>query len=214
MFTKREFTELVIEGLTGGAPTDARKYHPVVVAKFIDTAVNSIIANDIVKELSEGSNMIDPGWIKVINNIRIKYDDIRGQCYFKFPKNVMYMSDNKGVREIGWNYQDGSPTFRIMDPSSYQVISNLEVSKLDNGVFWALIEGERVYFPNMPKVYATDKRKVMAKVVCSFSAYDMDDEVPIPEERIVEVMDLVFKLMVGFKGTRQKVTNDSNPNTV
>ena len=214
MFTKREFTELVIEGLNGGAPPDARKYHPVVVAKFIDTAVNSIIASDIVKELAEGSNMIDPGWIKVLNNIRIKFDETRGQCYFKFPKNVMYMSDNKGVREIGWNYQDGSPTFRIMDPSSYQVISNLESSQLDNGVFMALVEGERVYFPTMPRLYAIQKRKVMAKVVCSFSAYDMDDEVPIPEEQIVVVMEMVYKLMQGFKATRQKVTNDSNPNTV
>jgi len=214
MFTKREFTDLVIEGLNGGAAPDKRKYHPVVVAKFIDTAVNSIIARDIVEELTEGMNMLDPGWIKVINNIRIKYDEVRGQCYFKFSKNVMYMKDNKGVREISWNYQDGSPTFRILDPSSYQVISNLECSQVPDGVFLALIEGEKVYFPNMPKIYAIEKRKVMAKVVCSFSAYDMDDEVPLPEERIVEVMDLVFKLMTGFKGTRQKVTNDSNPNTI
>lgn len=214
MFTKRVFTDIIIEGLNGGAAPDTRKYHPVVVSKFIDTAVNSIISADISKELSEGGNMIDPGWIKVINNIRIRFDQTRGQCYFNFPKNVLYMKDNKGVREIGWNYQDGSPTFRIMDPSSYQVISNLECSQLQDGVYLALIEGEKVYFPTMPEIYAKQKRKVMAKVVCSFSAYDMDEQVPIPEERIVEVIDLVYKLMTGFKGTRQKVTNDSNPNTV
>lgn len=214
MYSKAEFVDLIIESLNGGVPPDQRKYHKVVVSKYIDAAMNTIIAADVKQSKALGQFDLDPGWIKVVDNIKLKWDQIRNQVYIVWPKNVLYMAGMMGIREIGWNFQDGSPSFRIMDPSAYQVISNLECSQLDTGVHFALVESKRVYFPDIPKVRVTENRKVMAKVVLSFSAYEDDDEVPVPEERVIEVVRILQEMMGGFRITKQKVSNDTNPNTI
>lgn len=213
MMSKKAFIELVIESLAGGAAPDNRKYHPVVVAQYVNVALNSFIAKIVKQDLINGTFTIDNAWIKTFYKEKIKYDQIRGQCYLKLPAKPILLENNRGIREIGWNTQDGSPTFVINDASSYQVLSNLECSILPDGVFMALVEGNNIYFPDMPKSFYDNKSTVMVKMVCGAAGYTNDEELPIPEDAALELFASVQNIMNVTRQTPIKVNNNSNPNT-
>lgn len=211
MITKKELTDLTIERLNGGAITDYRKYHPNVIGRLVDIVLNSLIAQDIASV--ESGISVGSDWIKTINKVPIKWDNTREQCYIEWAVEILMMQGNRGVREIGWPVEGDGRGFFIQSGSSYGVLADLECSDPENGMI-ALIEGKRVYFPQMPRKYAIDKRKLTAKVVLAAAEYDNDDPIPVPEERFIEAMGLIDQLATPMKMTRVKVTNDTNPNTI
>lgn len=215
MLTKREIVELVIENMSGGIQPDYRKYHPNVVSKYVDVALNSIIASDVKKSIEEGNNTLDSDWVKVFTSVPLRYDQIRGQVYIKFPKTVLLLQDNRGIREITWQQQGDARPFRIHDFTTYNVLANLECSQMIEGEYLALVEGERVYFPNMPVAFATiNKAKVTVKAICTSIGYEDNEELPFPEERVFEIFSMVQQIMQNMRVKQAKVSNDSNPNTV
>lgn len=213
MLTKRELTDLVIENLSGGMQPDYSKYHPVVVAKYVDVALNSIIAQDVQKALNEGDNLIDCGWVKVFERVRLRIDTVRDMVYIKFPSSIILLKGNKGIRQIMWPQTGEGPPFRIQDFTSMHVISNLECSQTELGEHIVYIEGDRVYMPSVPKQFVINKASVIVKAVCTTAGYTEDEQLPFPEERVAEVFGMIQQLMMMMKQTRAKVTNDSNPNT-
>ena len=214
MLKKREIVELVIENLSGGVQPDYRKYHPNVVSKYVDIALNAIIAQDVKKGMEEGDNTIDSGWVKPFYDVRLRWDQIKGQVYIKFPKSVLLMKNNVGIRQISWSQQGDARPFRIHDFTAYNVLSNLECSQMDLGEYLALVEGERVYFPTMPQKFVKDKATLFVAAVCTSAGYEDDEDLPFSEERMTEMFGLIQQLMQNMKVTRVKVTNDSNPNTI
>ena len=213
MLTKREIVDLVIENLSGGVQPDYSKYHPVVVAKYVDVALNSIIANDVNKALAEGDNLVDCGWVKVFERVRLRHDAYRNMVYIKFPSSVLLLKGNRGIREIMWAQTGEAAPFRIQDFTSMHVISNLDCAQTETGEYLVYIEGNRAYMPGMPKQFVTNKASVMMKAVCTTAGYEENEQLPFPEERVYEVFSMVQQLMSMMKQTRSKVTNDSNPNT-
>lgn len=213
MMSKKAFIELVIESMAGGAAPDNRKYHPVVIAQYVNVAINSFIGKSVKEDLANGTFTVDNAWIKSFYKVRIKYDQIRGQCFIKLPAKPILLENNRGIREVGWNTQDGSPTFVINDASSYSVLSNLECSILPDGVYMALVEGDYIYFPDMPKALYDNKKTVMVKMVCGAAGYTDEEELPIPEDSSLEIFTAIQNIMNVTRQTPIKVNNNSNPNT-
>ena len=214
MLSKRNLIDLFIESASGGVAPDFRKWHPTVVSGYMDIAINALIAQEVKDAVAVGIPLLDNSWVKTFNNIVIKWDKIRKQCYAVLPVKVIFMYNNRGLVEVGWMEQDGSPNFVIQDGSSYSVISQLECSYLEEGVFFALVVGESLYFPEMPESYAKSKKRIMCRVVAASSGYTDDEVMPIVEEKASQVFMLVQQLMLPQMNIRNKVTNDSNPNTV
>jgi hypothetical protein len=214
MITKKELTDLAIESLNGGPVQDYRKYHPAQVGRIVDICINSIIAQDVKQSEELGVSGVTSDWIQTINKIPVKFDSIREQCYIQWEQEILILQDNKGIREIGWQVSGDERGFNIMPSSSFQVFADLEASDPDGSGYTAIVEGKRVYFPQMAKAYATSlKAKVTARVVLAAASYDSTDILPIPEERMVEVKSLIDQLCAPQKATMMKVSNDSNPNT-
>lgn len=213
MITKREITALISEKLNGGPLTDYRKYHPTVIGKYVDIVLNSIIAEDVKRGLIAGDNNVAPDWIQVLNNIPLRWDSNREQVYIEWTVEILLMG-GLGVREINWRITEMERGFNIIKAGEDKIYSDLPCSDPEATGEMAVIEGKKVYFPNMPRSYFTKKRKVMAKVVLASAGYDADQVLPIPEERMKEAMFLLDEVTSGFKLSRMKVTNDSNPNTI
>lgn len=209
MITKKQLTDLTMTKLNGGPLMDYRKYHPGEIGRLIDVVLNSIIAQDI-----KNGDHVSSEWVHTLNKIPIKFDTIREQCFIEWSQEILLLENNQGIREIGWPVTETARGFNIMPSSSYQVYADLECSDSEASGEIAIVEGKRVYFPQMPKAYYIKKAKLTARVVLAAAAYDSDDILPVPEERFIEALSLIDQLTAGMKTTRMKVTNDSNPNTI
>lgn len=213
MITKAQITELTTIRHNGGPVQDYRKYHPEIIGKTVDIVINSIIAQDVKRSTVEGGTIVASDWIQTLNKIPILWDSSREQCYIQWEKEVLLLEGNLGIREIGWPVTDTERGFNIMPSSSYQVFADLESSDGESVGYIAIVEGKRVYFPQMEKKMAVKKRKLTARVILAAAAYDSDDILPIPEERMSEVIQIIDQLVMPLKVTMMKVSNDSNPNT-
>lgn len=213
MISKKELVDLTIERLNGGPVLDYRKYHPNVIGRLVDVVLNSIISDDVKRGDAQGGGGVSSEWVHRIPKLPIKFDSDREECYIEWEVEILMMECNRGIREISWKVPGTDRGFNIQPSSSYQVLADLECSSPENGQL-AIVEGKRVYFPQMPQAYAKKKSYLTARVVLAASSYSSDDVIPVPEERFIEAMQVIDQLSVPFKSTRMKVTNDSNPNTI
>lgn len=213
MATKQEFIDLVIEQANGGITVDNRKFHPVVIGKFVDAAINSFIGMSVMQSAKENSGVFDSSWIKVFESVRIKWDKYREQCYIDFGSEVLPLEGNKGIREVGWAQNDDSQNFHIQPASAYPVLADLECSDLGNN-YMALVEGEKIFFPKMPQLFVKQKKSVTLKAVCAASAYSNNELLPIPDEKTADILTVIQNMIAPMKAAKMKVSNDSNPNTI
>lgn len=215
MLTKNEIADLAIEINAGGVPPDSKRFHRKVYLKAVDTVLSESIAKLIARKQRDGDQTVESTWVQPFDKVPIKYDLNRKQCYVAFPARVISLEQNKGLREIGW--RDASvaqPSFQIIDGLAQNVLSNLECSILPEGVFYAAIEGDRIYFPSMNYTYAERKAAVRVKMLCGADGFDSTTPLPIPDELAATVVQMVAKMMEKQATVKQKTINDSNSNTV
>lgn len=213
MLTKKQLIDLVIENKAGGTSPDYKKFHPSVVQKALDLALSQLIATEVREQQKQGDYVLESSWVKTFEGkaaSRIKWDPYREQAYIILPARIITLSRNGGLREISWA-QGADMPFQIIDAQAHSVLRNLECSELPSGVFFAQIEGNRIYFPNMNIRFKN--RRLTVKMICGSDGYGNDESLPIPDNRTAEILAMLDKMFDEQKQTRQKMTNDSNPNT-
>lgn len=213
MLTKKQIVDLVIENKAGGISPDYKKYHPSVIQKALDLALSQLIAIEVKEQQQQGDYVLESSYVKVFEGSqspKIKYDTYRDMCYILLPARIISLSRNIGLREISWP-QGMTMPFRIIDASAYSVFSNLESGILPDGVFFAQMEGNRVYFPDMPRKFVN--RRLVVKMICGSDGYGQDEALPIPDSKTALILDMLDRMFDEQKQTKQKMTNDSNPNT-
>ncbi len=214
MLTKDEIVDLVIEGKAGGISPDYKKFHPVVIRKALDLALTQLIALDMKEQMrEEGTSFIESTWVKTFQGKqapKIKIDNDRVQCYVELPARLVGLTNNRGLREVSWP-QGGNLPFHIINDQAYASLSNLECSVHLDGVYYAQIEGDRIYFPDMNT--SLKGKKVVVKMVAASDGYANDEVLPIPDSKSTDLFFLLSKMLDEQKGSKQKMTNDSNPNT-
>ena len=213
MLTKKQLVDLVIENKAGGISPDYKKFHPNVVLKALDLALSQLIADEVRQQQKMGDFVLESSWVKSFEGkdaAVIRWDKIRCQVYINLPARIISLSRNAGLREISWA-QGADMPFQIIDAQAYSVLGNLECGVLPDGVYFAQMEGSRVYFPNMPK--STVGKRLTVKMICGSDGYGNDEPLPIPDSRTAEILAMIDKMFDEQKLTKQKMTNDSNPNT-
>lgn len=213
MLTKKQLVDLVIENKAGGISPDYKKYHPRVIEKALDLALSQLIAIEVKEQQRLGDFVLESSYVKVFEGNKapkIKYDLFRDMCYILLPARIISLSRNIGLREISWPQGMTAP-FRIIDASAYSVFSNLESGILPSGVFFAQMEGNRVYFPEMPRMYVG--KRLIVKMICGSDGYGNDEALPIPDSKTALILQMLDQMFDEQKATRQKMVNDSNPNT-
>lgn len=214
MLTKKQLIDLVIENKAGGTSPDYKKFHPSVIQKGLDLALSQLIAIEVREQQKQGDYVLESSWVKTFEGkeaSRIKWDTYRDQCYIILPARIISLTRNGGLREISWP-QGADRPFQIIDAQAYSVFNNLESGILDTGVFFAQMEGNRVYFPNMSARFKN--RRLTVKMICGSDGYGNDEPLPIPDSKTAEILAMLDKMFDEQKATRQKMSNDSNPNTV
>jgi len=213
MLTKKQLIDLVIENKSGGVSPDYKKFHPSVIEKALDLALSTLIAIEVKEQQKQGDFVLESSWVKTFEGkqaSRIKWDDYRQECYITLPARIIALSRNGGLREVSWAQGSDLP-FRIIDAQAMSVLSNLECSQLDVGVYFAKLEGNRVYFSDMMKNYVG--KRLTVKMICGSDGYGNDEPLPIPDTRTAEILSMLDRMFDEQKGTKMKMTNDSNPNT-
>jgi hypothetical protein len=214
MLTKKQLIDLVIENKAGGTSPDYKKFHPSVIQKALDLALSQLIAIEVREQQKQGDFVLESSWVKTFEGkeaSRVKWDAYREQAYIILPARIISLTRNGGLREISWP-QGADMPFQIIDAQAHSVLRNLECSELPAGVFFAQMEGNRVYFPNMNQRYKN--RKLTVKMICGSDGYGNDEPLPIPDSRTAEILAMLDKMFDEQKQTRQKMSNDSNPNTM
>ena len=215
MLTKNEIADLVIEGLAGGAAPDSRKWHRGVLRKMVDTVLSEAIGKLISSKVSEGNYSVESTWIKAFEKVYIKYDSARGQCYVDFPARIISLEQNRGLREVRFpNESVAAEPFQIIDGLAQTALSQLECSILSDGNYFAAVEGDRIYFPNMSYLFSERKAYLRIKMICGSDGYSNSEPLPIPDELANTV---VMKTIAAFEPQRRqpmKVTNDKNPGSI
>jgi hypothetical protein len=56
-------------------------------------------------------------------------------------------------------------------------------------------------------------RRLTVKMICGIVGYGNDESLPIPDNRTAEILAMLDKMFDEQKTTKQKMSNDSNPNT-
>lgn len=213
MLTKKQLVDLVIENKAGGVSPDYKKFHPNVVLKALDLALSQLIADEVKQQQKQGDFVIESSWVKVFEGkdaSTLRWDKVREKAYIVLPARIISLSRNAGLREISWSQGSEQP-MQIIDAQAYSVLSNLECSQLPDGVYFAQMEGSRVYFPNLPKEKVG--KKLTVKMICGSDGYSNDEALPIPDSRTAEILMMIDKIFDEQKMTKAKMTNDSNPNT-
>lgn len=213
MLTKKQIVDLVIENKAGGISPDYKKYHPAVIEKALDLALSQLIAIEVKEQQAQGDFVLESSYVKVFEGNKapkIKYDSFRDMCYILLPARIISLSRNIGLREISWP-QGMTLPFRIIDSSAYSVFSNLETGVLPPGVFFAQMEGNRVYFPEMPQMYVG--KRLVVKMICGSDGYGNDEALPIPDSKTALILQMLDQMFDEQKMTKQKMVNDSSPNT-
>lgn len=212
MKSKNELADLVIEGLAGGISPDSHKFHRRVIIGYIDMALSGLVGKIVKSQESQGDFSIDPAWIKAFNKVKIKFDGDRQLCYSDLPATLIALNKSKGLREVRWMDESSSPEpFRLVDPMAPSVLSNLECSELPTGVYHATLEGERVYYPDMPANFAQMNAKVRMKMICGSDGFKNDEKLPIPDDLTDSLIERTMQLLMGFRNSKPKMTNDSRP---
>lgn len=215
MYTKNELADLVIEGLAGGAAPDSRKWHRGVVRKRMDGILATAIAKIVQRGIDKGDFSIESTWVRPFDKVYVKYDAGRQQCYIDFPARVISLEHNRGLREVRWmNESVASEAFPIIDGLAQSALSELECSILPEGVFFAAVEGERVYFPGMNYLYAQRKAALRVKMLCGSDGFGNSELLPIPDELCDTIVSRGIEAFDPQKRTPMKTQNDHNPNSI
>jgi hypothetical protein len=215
MYSKNQLADLVIEGLAGGAAPDGRKWHRNAVRVRMDGILSEAVAKIVRRDLSEGNYTIESTWVKPFDKVYIKWDSGRKQCYVTFPARIIALDSNRGLREVQWrDSSTAQESFRIIDGLAQNVFSNLESGVLPDGVFFAAVEGDRIYFPGMTYLYPERKAAVRIKMICGSDGFDNNEPLPIPDELANTIIDTALRSFDPQRRQFIKVTNDKNPGTV
>lgn len=133
--------------------------------------------------------------VKIDANRDLKYVDTQGK--------IVSLGGNLGLLSVGRTQEDDCP-FLITKPAQQGIYSKLEVGQNPLPQVWQ--EGGRLYFKNLP----FGIKQVLVRAVPSFPSMNIDDQMPIPDDLVNDVMMEVMKLVMG-NGSEDK-PNDNNDN--
>lgn len=204
--TKRQLIDLVRELLSGGdAPAEIRgKYHPKVVAKYLEMAFDDIIAVVALEGKQTGDySLLDKFALPYIQPIL--YNTSREQKYCTLPVLVMPLPDNSAVRSIS-PPKDQSTQFAYIAISSQPVWAALDVDAIDP-VAGFTIENDTIFFDDK---FPYGLENVMLKLVASFGALEWDDKIEVPSGKNEMLFTKVFTLMMQKKANPQDYYDDGN----
>jgi len=207
---KIQLIKLVQHRLSGGncPPALKGKYHPEIIAKHIQLAMNYLIKEITYLEAERNSDftLLDD-YIKTFTKIEVKEDSDREERFIDLPVRVVPLPKNRGIRFIS-DQKNQSVQYLYRENNSDDMYSDLDVDRISDRARYYK-ENDKIFFSrHLP----SSIKHVLIKVIPDFESLDYEDELNVPSGFGKLIFDLVFQSMQGMPLTKK--SNDGNPNTV
>lgn len=215
MIKKIEIVEKIQSALNGGDDVSdgLSRYHPSDIEANVDEVYADILQNMYSQNMRSKMGfdpMLLDDYTRTYNNIPVQYDEVRCEFYSQLPVTTVSLPFNSSVRFIS-PQQEQKLQFSPVSNNASVVFSELEVDKVDN-VPSFYMESNRVYY-SFP---VHDYKKVLMKLVPSFSSLLDDDLIPEPsivgQRGLITIYDIVvarFRNMLP-----EDLMNDNNSKQV
>lgn len=207
MITKQELADLCIINLSGGAPNSMQKYDRREFYKYIDMAVTSLINAEIKSRKKPGA---DGAWIKSYEDVVVKWDNNRKKCFFDLPCPVINIPNDEGLYSIS-PLVDESTQHVITKKGQFAVFKELDAADVGFGIYACYLEGNKVYYPDMPSTMIDCP--LMVTLIPDPSGLKPNDPINVPGTLEKTMIDLILDLSKGQVTYHNKKSNDQNPNT-
>jgi len=182
---KKELVELIQENINGGSVTSDifKTAHPLVIARYIDMAFNTIFYN-IFRQNPEELDIYGRWYY----DQEVKSEN--GRYYCDLPcETIQLPSNSSSVRRITMVDDLYSNVFVNVRGSAAQVLNNL--GTIDRAGLIPYSVSNKIRFEK----FNTDITKVNIFAITPFSDLENDDSVPIPAGQDIQFMQIILQIM-------------------
>jgi len=201
MLTKKKAADLIIDRKSGGDSSQTSKYDKRIVYYWLDVARAQMIGQE-----HRISKRVRDVYLRSYN-VNVEEDSARNQKYFQYPSNIISISNDTGG-ELGIfrvsATQSNTEAFSIMRTGMNDILKSLDGE--DPNQTSVTLEGNRGYFDKLGLKIET----VRVTVIPSLEGIAEDDQIPIPADMEMELINIASQLMDEQKQTVQDKTNDTN----
>lgn len=203
--TKAQLVDLFLDNLSGGdAPDDVRgKYHPLVIAKYIDVAYAQFLSETLkVSQMNQDFLNMDY-YRKTFTGISIKEDSNRNERYSEIPVPIVELPNQESLVI----HPDNDPVNQFTPHGSGgadAVFGVLEVQYHNSSKSYRL-ENNKVYYPGMDD----SSCKVTMRVIPMFSAFEDEDEIYLPTGGEARMYDLTIQTMLRKRAVPEDINNNN-----
>lgn len=203
--TKGELVESILIKVNGGRLTADTKVRKEDIAILLASAINyaTVQQYGINKQVT-GENEFPESFISSYPNVEVQEDSDRDLRYVDIPVAILALPKNYGFQSA--SPMKGNSLFvqtSFNDRQQNQYYSN---SFADVTLYW--LEGNRVYFQNLPQI--TDK--ILLRLIQSLRDIADDAELPIPGGLEITILDIMDKWFTGQKAMPADYKPDNNNN--
>ncbi len=200
--TVSELVGEVLLKLTGGVLTSDSSTRWGEAKTYLVMASNYVQVGNYWNETkAEGERTINPTLLQAFNGIAVSKDTSRKQFYSDLPKRVLSLPKGRAL-EMNTNCNK-----RII-PLGQGDDAMEEYYACFKSVISYQLEGQRVWYYGMPPLV----QSVRAKYLVHLADLDDDDEVLLPSDGEVKVMDLMYAWLSGEKEAPKDYKTDGKDN--
>jgi hypothetical protein len=203
--TKAELTEVVIQKTQGGIVNadTSRVVRREDINTMLPAAINfAILQQYRLTQREEGVSEIPDSFLATYIET-VAFDSDRELNFITLSKPILGMTKNRGIRSVSSLKGD---TFIETTLTAKRHDSYYTGSTAQNITYY--IEGNKIFIDNLPAVVD----KVMVRAVQSANDLKDDEQVPIPAEYMMNVIDILVNHFLGTRQIPADLTNNNNPN--
>lgn len=203
--TKAELIELALQKIQGGIVNadTSRVVRREDISIMLPAAINfAILQQYRLTQREEGVSEIPDSFLATYIEL-VKFDTDRELHFITLSKPILGMAKNRGIRSVSSLSGD---TFVETTLTAMRHDKYYRGSSAQNVLYY--IEGNKIFVINLPSVVD----KIMVRAVQSANDLADNEQVPIPAEYMVTVIDILVNHFLGTRQMPADMTNNNNPN--
>jgi hypothetical protein len=210
MTSKFRISEQSRRIILGGNPSANDSPLPQELMVFVEQALAYVVKKNLYQNMAQGENDIDGSLVFTFKDVSVAIDTDLDMYYSELPAPFISLPNERGVKLISSMKSQRTPFVRIPN-GSLGLFSGLQSDSMD-GHNTFFIDGSRVYFPKMDVTNANEN--VLIKLVCSLGGIDDFEELSIPPDIELEIVQMTVQTYTLERQNPHDNTNDNDKSNV
>jgi hypothetical protein len=176
-----------MDNLSGADPSSEqrRRYHPLMVEKYLDAAFSNLLGQPDRREEGLGSWKLDA--LTKVYQTKAVCDQTRKKSYFVLPAKIVPLMNLRHIRQIS-AIQDEGTDFVPRTNNMSQLFKEGDGEMAETHIaYWQ--EHDKVYFARTLKC---DMEDILVKLVVRFTEFADEEEIYLPADKEQLILDEVF----------------------